>query len=206
MRRTVILDADGTLYDLVGGLIRSIRNHFAYVIHREDVRNRNLLMMAPPDRPEIGEHILKCLKDPKFFYNLQPFPGVAEALLPLAEYGKLVVVTARDRSMVRATQLAMARDFPGVTISGVECRKGDNKASVIRLIPDARVAFEDDTEAALEYARKGLRTFLIGPPQAPYTTLPYGRMRNLHIAGSFPEAVEKFQATRIPGVGSGIAS
>lgn len=200
----MILDADGTLYDLIGGLIRDIRNRFAYVLHREDFRIYSLANLVP-DRPDINRHIIDCLQDAKFYYNLEPFPGVAEALLPLAEYGKLVLVTARRREFLRATGLAVARDFPGVTIT-CEHRKGEHKGAVVNSLPDARVAFEDNTDAALDYLKRGLKVYLIGPPQAPYNGGYLPKHRNLTVSGTFPEAVEKFQATRIPGVMSGKAS
>ena len=204
MRRTVILDADGTLYDLIGGIIREVRNRFAYVLHREDFKQPSLRDLIP-DRPDITNCIYGLLKDAKFYHGLEPFPGVAEALLPLAEYGKLVLVTARRREFLRATSLAMARDFPGVTITA-EHRKGEYKGSVVRDLPGARVAFEDNSDAAFDYLKRGLKVCLIGPPQAPYTKVPLTRHRNLIVAGSFPEAVEKFLSSRILGVRSEVAS
>lgn len=203
-RRTVILDADGTLYDLIGGLIRNIRNTFAYVLHREDFKERDLRNLVP-DRPDINQRIIKWFQDPHFYHGLEPFPGVAEALLPLAEYGRLVVVTARRREYLRASSLAAARDFPGVTMT-FEHRKGESKAGVLASLPGACVAFDDDEDVAYQYLRRNLRTFLIGPPQAPYTKIPFGKHPKLTVCGTFPEAVEKFMATRIPGVRSGIAS
>lgn len=203
-RRTVILDADGTLYDLIGGVIRRVRNQFAHILHREDFTQYDLRNLVP-DRPDINHKIIEWFSDARFYHELEPFPGVAEALLPLAEYGKLVVVTARRREFLRASSLAAARDFPGVTMT-FEHRKGEHKASVLSVLPGAVVAFDDNEMAAMQYLKKGLRVCLIGAPQAPYTKIPFGRHPKLSIHGSFPEAAEKFLATRIPGVRSGMAS
>ncbi|HYE78354.1 MAG TPA: hypothetical protein VEI97_10230 [bacterium] len=183
MRPLTMLDADGTIYDLVGGLITRLRNQFAYTLHREDVKKYTLAGLT--GRPEIDQYIIDgCLRDAKFYFGLQPFPGVQEGILRLSEVSRLAVITARNPYYLRATQLAVARDFPGVPIT-CACRPQGK----VRAAKDLGVkyAIEDNGNTALELAQANIKTFLV---QTSYTFLPK-RHRLIRVVSSFSEAVDQ---------------
>lgn len=184
--QTYATDLDGTIYDLLGGIISHLRDHHNIHKQREDVTSYNLAGFTGDELADRA--IINLFSDPRFYFNLRPMPGAVEAMRRLREHGRIVAVTSRPVNAHIVTKLALARDFGlGVIDERVYFTKAKaRECQVLR----ARAMFEDHPETAQKVAAKGIRTYLLSSPYMGEVR----RSRHLRVVSSISEAVADLTA------------
>lgn len=163
MKTVVAFDADGVLYDFLGGLKRRLEDKFGYNLDIPSVRTYSLYGLTGND--DIDHDISEAIHDPRFYFGLKPMPHAVEAIGRLAadDDFTLVVITARPSQCMQATRVAIERDF-GPVFPEVTLCKSDRKPRLAKKLHHARIAFEDNANTAVAYAQAGIRTYLVRHP------------------------------------------
>lgn len=151
------LDADGVLYDQVGGILQHVNVTYGLNIRREDIKQYNLAGLTGNEQAD--RDIIDLLQDPTFYWGLRPFDGVKEALYRLQAAGHtFVVITSRPRKAYTGTRHALERDFPGLAI--IDCYTTGKKTRYARSLR-VRYMVEDHAPTAEDLAKWRVRTFLM---------------------------------------------
>lgn len=159
MRRTVAIDLDGVVYDLIGGLSIYLLETHRVKLDPDSVTTYNLAGLT--GNPVVDTDILRWLRDPRTYLNLPPYPEAHDGLYALHQAGfHIIALTRRPLNAQNATAFAQARDFPDVFSQTITTKY---KMRAIRA-QRARFAIEDHGDTALEFARNRIWTYLIGRP------------------------------------------
>ncbi len=99
---SVGFDMDGVLCDFLGGLIPTLEELFGLTLEREDFvtsATYELIypMLTPSQQKVFADRDLfyRTVTPPGFFKNLQPYPGMAEALRQVAEEQEYICIITR---------------------------------------------------------------------------------------------------------------
>lgn len=147
------VDIDSTLYDF------STVAREQFLKHADDLGDESLLRGAyiswvewrsPADACgiDVWKHVISMCHSPEVIERQQPFPGAAETLQELADYGhELIYISNRDPSSVGATTRWLEdHGFPVIGDS-VHCLWGDKAP----LLADCRYLIDDRPKTLVEF-------------------------------------------------------
>lgn len=163
------VDADGVMYDLLGGMIAHLKARWKYDLKREDVKQYSLAGLTGV--PEIDEDIIRQLRTPRFFFGLAPSEGAQEAIRMLADSGIVYVVTARGDHCSSATHAAVSRDFPDAVSEVVHTPNKARYARSMRI----KYAVDDGPHLVRAYVDARIKTWMITSGYTAPGDIPHSR-------------------------------
>ena len=159
MRRTIAIDLDGVIYNLLQGLSDHLMQAHRVKLDPESVTQYSLAGLTGNE--VVDRDIIDRIRDPRFYANLPAYPDAHDALYALKAAGFCVVaVTRRPPAAQQATLLALGRDFPDVFSQVYTTKYKLRKLRAIR----AQYGIEDHGDTAVEFARDRIWTYLIARP------------------------------------------
>lgn len=151
------LDADGVLYDFVGGMLRYLETRWGVGLHRSEIKTPVVTQWTA--RPMVNADLGVHARSPGLFGDLETISGTPDAVARLCKVAHVHLITARPISTRGATAASVARWFPGIS----DIHHTRNKAQIAKKLR-VKYAVEDHIPTALEYVNSKVKVWVVRYP------------------------------------------